>query len=387
MYTAGLNPFYASNFSLWSAYCAGGFAVDTIKKPSFCIADILQAGEAENIPGSSALVVHMGHHHGHHHHQQRAQQAHSGGSPLRPSPVAPEPSAYGARLSPASPYHRHGLHLTSVSRQFNSQQAPPPSSKDLKFGIDRILSTDFDPKGKETSTLRDLTSIISSNRQSGIHIPVQPPASQYFSSIDPGMSDASSMLSSGSSSRQSGQHQFQDTFPGPYAVLTKDTMPQTYKRKRSWSRAVFSNLQRKGLEKRFEIQKYVTKPDRKQLAAMLGLTDAQVKVWFQNRRMKWRHSKEAQAQKDKEKDEKPDKSASESGCRDAAKEPTESECESEGRSECESDEAAEEENSDAHDVDISDHVNKPSVIMSGGAPGSSAAAASVTDTAASQVLI
>lgn len=66
-------------------------------------------------------------------------------------------------------------------------------------------------------------------------------------------------------------------FPsGPYAVLTKDTMPQTYKRKRSWSRAVFSNLQRKGLEKRFEIQKYVTKPDRKQLAAMLGLTDAQV---------------------------------------------------------------------------------------------------------------
>lgn len=66
------------------------------------------------------------------------------------------------------------------------------------------------------------------------------------------------------------------TQTGPYAVLSKDTMPQTYKRKRSWSRAVFSNLQRKGLEKRFEIQKYVTKPDRKQLAAMLGLTDAQV---------------------------------------------------------------------------------------------------------------
>ncbi|XP_039293942.1 H2.0-like homeobox protein [Nilaparvata lugens] len=64
------------------------------------------------------------------------------------------------------------------------------------------------------------------------------------------------------------------------------------KRKRSWSRAVFSNLQRKGLEKRFQIQKYITKPDRRQLAATLGLTDAQVKVWFQNRRMKWRHSKE-----------------------------------------------------------------------------------------------
>ncbi|KAM7367747.1 hypothetical protein PAMP_014026 [Pampus punctatissimus] len=375
MYTAGLNPFYASNFSLWSAYCAGGFAVDTMKKPSFCIADILQAGDAENIPGSSTLMVHMGHH--------RA-QGHSGSSPLRPSPVAPEPSVY-ARVSPASPYHRHGLQLTSVSRTtFNSQQVPPPSSKDLKFGIDRILSTDFDPKSKEKSSLRDLTSIVSSNRQSGIHIPIQPPASQYFSSIDPGMNDASSMMSSlgcSSSSRQSGQHQFQDTFPGPYAVLTKDTMPQTYKRKRSWSRAVFSNLQRKGLEKRFEIQKYVTKPDRKQLAAMLGLTDAQVKVWFQNRRMKWRHSKEAQAQKDKEK-EQPDKTASESSRE--PKEQAESECESDGRSECDSDEVPEE---DSGLLDVSEH-NKTSVIMSGIGPASSAeAAASVTDTPASQILI
>ncbi|XP_024912867.1 H2.0-like homeobox protein isoform X2 [Cynoglossus semilaevis] len=420
MYTTGLNPFYASNFSLWSAYCAGGFAVDSMKKPSFCIADILQAGEAENIPASSALVVHMGHHHHHHHHQQQRaqqqqqqQQQHSGTSPLRPSPVAPDASVYGARLSPASPYHRHGLQLTSVSRTaFNSQQAPPPSSKDLKFGIDRILSADFDPKGKDKSSLRDLTSIISSNRQSGIHIPVQPPASQYFSSIDPGMSDASSMMSSlgsSSSSRQSGQHQFQDTFPGPYAVLTKDTMPQTYKRKRSWSRAVFSNLQRKGLEKRFEIQKYVTKPDRKQLAAMLGLTDAQVKVWFQNRRMKWRHSKEAQTQKDKDKDEKSaDKSASESGCRES-REAAESECDSEARSESEcedvpaaavipddDDEEEEEEedmmdNSDmGHDrgtLDICEHTNKTSVIMSGSCGGGGGGAptpattASTTDSA------
>ncbi|XP_050298209.1 H2.0-like homeobox protein [Anthonomus grandis grandis] len=70
------------------------------------------------------------------------------------------------------------------------------------------------------------------------------------------------------------------------------TMGTNTKRKRSWSRAVFSNLQRKGLERRFQLQKYITKPDRRQLAATLGLTDAQVKVWFQNRRMKWRHSKE-----------------------------------------------------------------------------------------------
>ncbi|XP_020613032.1 homeobox protein DBX1-B-like isoform X1 [Orbicella faveolata] len=60
------------------------------------------------------------------------------------------------------------------------------------------------------------------------------------------------------------------------------------KPRRPWTRAVFSNLQRKGLEKRFQVQKYLTKADRHQLAAMLGLSDNQVKVWFQNRRMKWR---------------------------------------------------------------------------------------------------
>ncbi|XP_069811148.1 H2.0-like homeobox protein isoform X2 [Dendropsophus ebraccatus] len=248
MYTTGLAPFYAaSHFNIWSAYCSGGAGggggagfppLDPGKKPSFCIADILHVGDPDSPPGSSGLAAaaHLGILH-----PAQYQQA---GSPLRPTPVTPDAAAaFHHRLSPLSPYQPHRA-MGSSSRGQHGGSQPPPSSKDLKFGIDRILSTEFDPKVKEGNTLR-----------------------------------------------------------GPYAVLTKDTMPQTYKRKRSWSRAVFSNLQRKGLEKRFEVQKYVTKPDRKQLAAMLGLTDAQVKVWFQNRRMKWRHSKEAQAQKDKEKEE------------------------------------------------------------------------------------
>ncbi|KAI5105474.1 homeobox protein DBX1-B [Silurus meridionalis] len=57
-------------------------------------------------------------------------------------------------------------------------------------------------------------------------------------------------------------------------------------------RAVFSDVQRKALEKMFQKQKYISKPDRKKLAVKLGLKDSQVKIWFQNRRMKWRNSKE-----------------------------------------------------------------------------------------------
>lgn len=64
-------------------------------------------------------------------------------------------------------------------------------------------------------------------------------------------------------------------------------------------RAVFSDSQRKGLEAAFVKQKYISKPDRKKLAAKLGLKDSQVKIWFQNRRMKWRNSKERELMKSK----------------------------------------------------------------------------------------
>ncbi|XP_076817361.1 uncharacterized protein LOC143462932 [Clavelina lepadiformis] len=65
------------------------------------------------------------------------------------------------------------------------------------------------------------------------------------------------------------------------------------RKRRKWSRAVFSLMQRRGLEKSFQMQKYVAKPERRGLAEALGLTDAQVKIWFQNRRMKWRQEQKS----------------------------------------------------------------------------------------------
>ena len=48
------------------------------------------------------------------------------------------------------------------------------------------------------------------------------------------------------------------------------------------------DMQLIGLEKRFENQKYLSTPDRIQLAEYLGLSQLQVKTWYQNRRMKWK---------------------------------------------------------------------------------------------------
>ncbi|XP_072308951.1 homeobox protein BarH-like 1 [Eucyclogobius newberryi] len=60
------------------------------------------------------------------------------------------------------------------------------------------------------------------------------------------------------------------------------------KKKGRRSRTVFTELQLMGLEKRFEKQKYLSTPDRIDLAESLGLSQLQVKTWYQNRRMKWK---------------------------------------------------------------------------------------------------
>ncbi|XP_065571538.1 homeobox protein DBX1-like [Artemia franciscana] len=170
----------------------------------------------------------------------------------------------------------------------------------LKFGVAAILG--LDAKNEEKQENKDWLSLIHTQSRQGVD-PLLPlvlhHSSQYF---DPFLrSFYASVTQKFDQERILMQGEKLEGYTHPalgtsllasasqsFILSTRSSRP----RRGMMRRAVFSELQRRGLERRFQIQKYISKPDRKRLAEKLGLKDSQVKIWFQNRRMKWRNSKE-----------------------------------------------------------------------------------------------
>ncbi|DAA13969.1 homeobox protein DBX1 [Bos indicus] len=186
------------------------------------------------------------------------------GSVPTPSMSPPRPGAPAALTdtgasdlgSPGPGSRRGGSPQTAVS--------PASEPTFLKFGVNAILSSA--PRTETSPTLLQ-------------SVPPKTFAFPYFEgSFQP-------FIRSSYFPASSSVVPIPGTFSWPLAARGKP-------RRGMLRRAVFSDVQRKALEKMFQKQKYISKPDRKKLAAKLGLKDSQVKIWFQNRRMKWRNSKE-----------------------------------------------------------------------------------------------
>ncbi|XP_061477995.1 homeobox protein BarH-like 1 [Rhineura floridana] len=186
-------------------------------------------------------------------------------------------AAAAAHYFPADPFVDHRSHryrsfmIEEILTDHPDAKGSAPAGDLLKFGVKALLSA---------RPYHNPLAVLKAEQASVFKFPLAPL----------GCSGLSSALLAAGSGLQGGAGPphlpFELHLRGKLEPGTPEAVGKAKKGRRS--RTVFTELQLMGLEKRFEKQKYLSTPDRIDLAESLGLSQLQVKTWYQNRRMKWK---------------------------------------------------------------------------------------------------
>ncbi|KAF7204986.1 homeobox protein BarH-like 1 [Nothobranchius furzeri] len=179
---------------------------------------------------------------------------------------------YPPEVQPDHRTHRYrSFMIEEILTDEPEHKAPGPAGDLLKFGVQALLSAR--PFHSQLVLKSDQTSLLK--------FPLSPLRCSLASPLSSPLLAAAPVLQVGAASNHL-----------PLDLHLRGKLEhgadggKTKKGRRS--RTVFTELQLMGLEKRFEKQKYLSTPDRIDLAESLGLSQLQVKTWYQNRRMKWK---------------------------------------------------------------------------------------------------
>ncbi|XP_026185904.1 homeobox protein Nkx-2.5 isoform X2 [Mastacembelus armatus] len=105
------------------------------------------------------------------------------------------------------------------------------------------------------------------------------------------------IVKDGKSDSFEGKRRKEDFSPPVESVedIKTEDLDRPKPRRRRKPRVLFSQAQVYELERRFKQQRYLSAPERDQLAGVLKLTPTQVKIWFQNRRYKCKRQRQDQS--------------------------------------------------------------------------------------------
>ncbi|CAF0844522.1 unnamed protein product [Adineta steineri] len=154
------------------------------------------------------------------------------------------------------------------------------------------LSNDFLTRSNPSTTTLNLTQF-NYIQQNHHHSSVLTPPSNNFLPRDDWSQIPMAQTTTSNTSAWHPQHitkgvSMENSQVSHYSSMMTDNELLSKDMKRKSSRPTFTGHQIFALEKMFENTKYLAGTERSRLACQLSMSEAQVKVWFQNRRTKWR---------------------------------------------------------------------------------------------------
>ncbi|KAI1712507.1 homeobox domain-containing protein [Ditylenchus destructor] len=179
------------------------------------------------------------------------------------------------------------LFLSNPNRFMNAAQTSPFMLNHNEHGA--LRTPPYHHAAMPTPTFSGAGGLLSTGQaafSNGNHLMLRPPHNISSSSASPrnGVSpgeDGHTPASAGPGGLQHGAHHMFQLSPNSIHLNKKQSRP------------TFTGHQIFMLEKKFDKTKYLAGSDRAQLAQELNMSESQVKVWFQNRRTKWRKKEAA----------------------------------------------------------------------------------------------
>lgn len=204
----------------------------------------------------------------------------------RAAAVSNERPTSSAASKPAEQGSKNSFSIASILARDSSASPSPAAAPSPSSQASNVSTAD-----KSSSSISPATPLSAGQRHSGsfyYYYPTPPPPTQTPTHFNFAGSLEGELHSSAA---------LHGRLSAPVAVISEivrnasnldhstHLLSNRMKRKRKL-RTVFTEKQLEGLETKFAEKKYLSVPDRMELAGRLELSETQVKTWFQNRRMK-----------------------------------------------------------------------------------------------------